>query len=233
MAFKPIKKFLQYHFNAHNENSMAHKFRMKRMIFFERCFINAFNEKITKHVPVTVLDVGGTWNFWEAMHFNALNLCDITLLNLNEIKIPERFTNIKSVVGDATDLSQYADNAFDLVFSNSVIEHVGKEPAQKKMADEVLRVGKHLYLQTPNKNFPIEPHFIFPLFQFLPLRVRAFLVSHFAIGWYKKAVSREEALRVADSVDLLTKRRLQKFFPSAKIQKEKFLGLTKSFYFFT
>ena len=227
-----LKKLLQYHFNAHNDNSMAHKFRAKRMLFFEKNFEETFREEIKNHSPIKILDVGGTWGFWEAMHSKYFDVCQITLLNLSKAKIPEKISNVKSVVGDATDLSEYSDNEFDLVFSNSVIEHVGNYASQKKMADEILRVGRHLYLQTPNKNFPIEPHFIFPFFQFLPLILRAFLLHHFALGWYKKAQNKEQALEVADSVHLLTKRKLQKLFPDAKIQKEKFLLMTKSFYFF-
>ena len=228
-----VKKFLQYHFNARNENGIAHKFRMKRMLFFEKCFEETFREQLKTNTPITVLDVGGTWNFWETMNFKYFTQCTITLLNLNEYKIPEKFKNIKSVIGDATDLSKYSEKQFDLVFSNSVIEHVGKEQAQKKMADELLRVGKHLYVQTPNKNFPIEPHFIFPLFQFLPLKLKIFLLTHFALGWYaNKVSSKDEAKKIAESVDLLDLKRLRKFFPNAKIQKEKIFPFTKSFYFF-
>ena len=228
-----LKKFLQYHFNARNENGMAHKFRMKRMHFFEKIFEETFREQLKTNTPITVLDVGGTWNFWESMNFKYFDSCDITLLNLRKYEIPEKFKNIKSVIGDATDLSEYSENQFDLAFSNSVIEHVGKEQAQKKMADELLRVGKHLYLQTPNRNFPVEPHFIFPLFQFFPLKLKVFLLTHFDLGWYKtKTRSKEEITKIADSVDLLTLKRLKKFFPNAKIQKEKFFLLTKSFYFF-
>lgn len=89
-------------------------------------------------------------------------------------QIPPEYDNISSVSGDATDLREYEDKSFNLVFSNSVIEHVGDFTAQRKMAKEMMRVGKHCYLQTPNRYFPLEPHFLFPCFQFLPIRLRAF-----------------------------------------------------------
>ena len=56
------------------------------------------------------------------------------------------------VEGDGTNL-QYADGSFDLVFSNSVIEHVGEFDTQRRFANEMLRVGKRIYCQTPNKWF--------------------------------------------------------------------------------
>jgi 2-polyprenyl-3-methyl-5-hydroxy-6-metoxy-1,4-benzoquinol methylase len=52
----------------------------------------------------------------------------------------------------------FKDNAFDWVFSNSVIEHVGDNDAQLKFVNEMLRVGKNVFFTTPNKYFPIETH---------------------------------------------------------------------------
>lgn len=154
-------------------------------------------------------------------------------MNLTKINVPEKYANVKSIVGDARELSCYEDKEFDLVFSNSVIEHVGKEEDQKKMADEILRVGKHFYLQTKNKYFPVEPHFIFPFFQFLPLSARIFLLRNFTLGYMKQKVkSYDEAKEIADSVDLLSEKRLRKFFPQAEIKREKFFFMTKSFYLF-
>ncbi|MBQ6113854.1 MAG: class I SAM-dependent methyltransferase [Synergistaceae bacterium] len=228
-----LKRLLKFHFNAANETSVAHKFRMKRMRFFEERFSETFGREISEGKTLKVLDVGGTLKFWKSMHSKYFDTMELTLLNLNRIDVPEEYTNVKSVAGDARDLSCYQDKEFDLVFSNSVIEHVGKERDQKRMASEILRVGKHCYVQTPNRNFPVEPHFIFPMFQFLPLSVRAFLVRHFALGWRTKAAdSEEEAREIADSVNLLNEKQLRKLFPGAEIQREKFLLLTKSFYFF-
>lgn len=66
--------------------------------------------------------------------------------------------------GDATNLSQYSDKSFDIVFSNSVIEHLYTKENQISMAKEVNRVGKNYFIQTPNYWFPIEPHWVFPSF---------------------------------------------------------------------
>ena len=94
------------------------------------------------------------------------------------------------------------------------------------------RVGKHYYLQTPNRYFFIEPHFLFPLFQFLPLKVKTFLIKRFQLGYMSKAQTDEEAIQIANSVRLLTKKELEELFPDAEIKREKLLFFTKSFYLY-
>ncbi len=64
----------------------------------------------------------------------------------------------------------FADQSFDLVFSNSVIEHVGSRDTQARFASEIARVGKLFWLQTPNRYFPIEQHLWTPLVHWLPRR---------------------------------------------------------------
>lgn len=90
---------------------------------------------------------------------------------------------IKSVVGDAARLD-YPHDAFDVVFSNSVIEHLGGVDAQRAMAREVQRVASLYYVQTPNRYFPIEPHFLFPCAQFLPRSARIWIASQWKFGSY-------------------------------------------------
>jgi hypothetical protein len=126
-------------------------------------------------------------------------------------------------------MEQFGQSEFDVVFSNSVIEHVGTYPDQMRMADEVRRVGKRYFIQTPNRFFPIEPHFLLPFFQFLPLELRAQLLSRFDLGWMQKTPDLEAARETVDSIRLLSRADLQTLFPEASLYAERFLGLTKSF----
>ena len=91
---------------------------------------------------------------------------EITLLNLTLVETD--LPNVISIAGDATDLSDFADKSFDIAFSNSVIEHLFSFQNQQKMALEAQRVSRYHFIQTPNFWFPIEPHWVFPCFQFLP-----------------------------------------------------------------
>ncbi|MCX5694950.1 MAG: methyltransferase domain-containing protein [Candidatus Omnitrophica bacterium] len=120
------------------------------------------------------------------------------------------------------------DKEFDVVFSNSVIEHVGSFEDQKKMAGEIQRVGKMYFLQTPCFRFPLEPHFFTIGFQFLPLKAKAFLIRHFNLGWYPKERDYKKSINLASSIRLLRKYELKKLFTGGRIIPERFCGLTKS-----
>lgn len=52
----------------------------------------------------------------------------------------------------------FADQSFDLVYSNAVIEHVGNASEQALFVREHVRVGRHWMLTTPNRLFPVEAH---------------------------------------------------------------------------
>jgi hypothetical protein len=201
--------------------------------------------------PHKILDVGGTNAFWKTMGFEERDDIHIVLLNLEEN--PVNSPMFTSMVGDATDLSRFNDQEFDIVFSNSVIEHVGGDWEQQKMANEVMRVGKAYFVQTPNLYFPIEPHSCMPLFQFLPLRLQVLLLYYFDLtgggiqrtiqAWkarltfrrferlpcesWERCVARVKALR------LLSGRKFHKMFPGSRMYREKCLGLTKSFILYT
>jgi hypothetical protein len=136
---------------------------------------------------------------------------------------------MQSVAGDATNLHLFADQSFDLVFSNSVIEHLFTWENQQKMATEVQRVSKRFFIQTPNYWFPVEPHWVFPLFQYLPFSLRVFLTQHFSLGHIQKSLSKREAIEQVREIRLLSLREMKQLFPDAKIYAEKFVGLDKSF----
>lgn len=97
------------------------------------------------------------------------------------------------------------------------------------MATEVRRIGRSYYVQTPNRNFPIEPHFVFPFFQFLPVSMRVWLIQHFNLGWCERTPDYAQALVEVTSIRLLDRRECQTLFPEANIIEERFCGAVKSF----
>lgn len=72
---------------------------------------------------------------------------------------------------DATVHLPFDDDTFDLVYASSVIEHIPRE-RRAAFAAELRRVGRGLYVQTPARSFPIEPHALLPIAHWLPARVR-------------------------------------------------------------
>lgn len=203
-----------------SNRSLAKRMRGRRFAFFRELI-----ESIPK--PMKLLDVGGTQDFWEREQFTSPELASITVVNLEAPA--SRHANVTTMSGNACDMPEFKDGEFDVVFSNSVIEHVGGLPEQRAMASEIQRVGKRYFVQTPNRYFPIEPHYMFPFFQFLPTGAKAWLLSNFALDWGGKATSPERALQLANSVQLLSLRDFHAMFPGASIYKERVLGLTKSF----
>ena len=106
---------------------------------------------------------------------NFVDIKDLETIILNLGTIHTNRKNFKSIIGDARNMKMFRDKKFDLVFSNSVIEHVGDYFQQQRMAEEIYRVGNCYFVQTPNRYFPIEPHFLFPFFNFLPMKIKVFL----------------------------------------------------------
>jgi 2-polyprenyl-3-methyl-5-hydroxy-6-metoxy-1,4-benzoquinol methylase len=206
--------------NNEQEGSLADRMRRRRFQLFREMV-----EPMGR--PLRILDVGGTQMFWERMGFGGEEGVEITLLNLRKQDVDR--PGFVALTGDARDLSQFADKQFDIAFSNSVIEHVGSWDDQQQMASEMLRVGQRVFLQTPNKCFPLEPHFLFPFFQFLPMRLRVWLVRHFSLGWYKRIPDKQQAEKECRQIRLLRLGELKKLFPGARIEKEKYWGLGKSF----
>jgi hypothetical protein len=205
--------------NNRNPKSLAAQLRRKRFLIFQS-LLSCLER------PIRILDVGGTEIFWKVMGFTGDDNVHITLLNLSEE--PVLLPNFASVVGDAREI-KFPDASFDVIFSNSVIEHVGQYQDQRRMAEEVRRVGKRYFVQTPNKYFPIEPHFLFPFFQFLPVSVRVSLIRHFNLGWIKKTPDYRTAMNIVEGTRLLSKEELLSLFPGASLHEEKIIGITKSF----
>lgn len=205
--------------NNLDPNSLASRLRRRRFAFFESLLARVPG-------PLRILDVGGTRDFWDKMGGNLLERAEVTLLNLQPD--PVDHPRIRSLRGDARAMA-FAPGEFDVVFSNSVIEHVGDFADQGRMAAEVIRVGRRYFIQTPNRGFPIEPHFLFPFYQFLPVSARVALLRRFSLGWMGRIPDERKAREAVEGVRLLSRREMKALFPEAGLHEERLIGLTKSF----
>ena len=86
--------------------------------------------------------------------------------------------------------------AYDIGFSNSVIEHVGSWERQQQFASEMRRVAKSLWVQTPAYECPIEPHYMTPLVHYLPLSLQKLIIRWCTVrGWIDRPTSRTDQSR--------------------------------------
>jgi SAM-dependent methyltransferase len=204
-------------------STLSRRFRRRRTADFLR--ILGINEE------TRVLDVGGTTDIWK--------LADILprLVILNKpYACPETGLANEMVLGDACRLP-FRDKSFDVVFSNSVIEHLGDQASEVRFAAEVTRVGKSYWIQTPNRYFPVDPHLWTPFVHWLPRRWRSSLVEQFTVWEWATAPNPEMRRFYLDhclnAVRLMDQRELLKLFPGASVRKERLCGWTKSLVVFT
>jgi hypothetical protein len=184
-AFRPFA-------DCNDPHSLSSRFRAARLRRFTELLA-------TIPPPVRIADFGGTPTFWDHLPLPSGQQISVEVFNLLEFPSTER---VRCSVADVRSLSGRADQSFDLSFSNSVIEHVGPLADQSRMASEMRRLAPRLYLQTPNRRFPLEPHFLFPFFPYLPRAVQRKLLTSFDVGWFTRAGDRASADALIDSVHL-------------------------------
>jgi hypothetical protein len=167
-----------------------------------------------------VIDLGGTPQFWRASIPRPRR---VTLVNIDSsLTAAEPWMRI--VVGDAT--APPVDERFDLVVSNSLVEHI---PVERRalFAQSVRKLADRWWIQTPNRNFPVEPHWLFPGFQFLPLTLRIAINRYWPLGHRRDRDARRSRELVSE-IRLLSARELRLLFPESEIWIERFASLAKS-----
>jgi SAM-dependent methyltransferase len=184
--------------------SVAAGFRLRRW----QALLQVLQLRGTETVP----DVGGTDKSWWFVDWAG----GVIRCNL------DREAEGRHVIADGRSLP-FRDRQFDVVFSNSVIEHINTLEGQAQFAAEIQRTGRRFFVQTPNWWFPIEPHYLFPLFHFLPVSLQRWLHTHFDIGTFRKSDS-------FGTIRLMTKRELRRLFPDAQIVAERLGPFVKSWY---
>ena len=142
--------------------------------------LRLFLEELGPTSETTVVDVGAdevgfggaggqegcsTHNFFEELYpwrerITAVGLHDGTGFRA-------RYPEVAYVQGDGCALP-FDEGAFDLYFSNAVLEHVGGPERQRAFVAEALRVAGRVFITTPNRWFPIEVHTRLPLVHWLP-----------------------------------------------------------------
>lgn len=200
----------------------------KVFVIFRRRRMNTFYAMFQPSPHTHLLDIGGAPNTWidESSYDSRF---PITLVNLQfpdpAVLTDDRFTAVK---GDATDLP-FPAASFDIAFSNSVIEHMTTWERQQSFAAEARRVAGQLWIQTPARSFPLEPHLLAPFFQYLPRRLQTRMARHFTLWGLLTKPTPARVDEMLSDIRLLTYREMRQLFPDCLILKERMFGLTKSY----
>jgi hypothetical protein len=194
------------------------RFRARRM----REFVSRFG--VTEETRI--LDVGGTPVNWLLAGVRPR----VTLLNMPRGQERDE-ASFTFVSGDGCQLP-FRDQSFEIIFSNSVIEHVGTPDQQRRFAQEIQRVGRRYWVQTPNRRFPVEQHLLTPFVHWLPRNwQRAWITKWTVWDWVERPSPdrREFYIRhFLEDIRLLSATELAALFPGCEILRERKFGWTKS-----
>jgi hypothetical protein len=193
------------------------RFREKRI----RLFLDLFKPD----EATSILDVGGNVYDWDGVVPISSR---ITVLNLVPMapsaKYPARFSY---TMGDGRSLP-FQDQSFDIVYANSVIEHLSTYGDQRRFAEEALRVGRSAFIQTPNRWFPIEPHFVTLFLHYLPKKHQRFFLPQLSLRGMFRAGDNVQVQQLLEEIRLLSLSEMKDLFPGCTILQERLCGLAKS-----
>lgn len=201
---------------ADDPNSLGSRARSRR---WDR-FIATFPD-----LPeMSLLDLGGTAEYWSQVSVRPRT---VHLINLQPP--PEDLPSwMRADVADACAIPESVlDDGYDLVYSNSVIEHVGGHRRRQDFARQVASAAPRYWVQTPYRYFPVEPHWVAPMMQFLPLRARAAMGRYWPLS-HRRPVDLQDSVESQLDIELIDITQMRHYFPDGALVYERVLGLVKS-----
>jgi hypothetical protein len=194
--------------------SLTHRFRQQRLEEFKRRFPDL--------ADMRVLDLGGTAVSWGVL---GLRPASVTVVNLDH---DGKGTNEPWMEIVHADACAGGFGQFDMVFSNSLMEHLGGHARRQQFANVVRESAPAWWVQTPYRYFPIEPHWVFPGFQFLPFRMRVLICQHWSMLHMPACKDAAEAADLVASTELISGTEMRTYFPNSEIWFERIAGIPKS-----
>lgn len=213
--------------------AFSRKSRQKRAALFRRKF--DLNE------TTRILDLGSEngENINSVLKGTKIQPENVYIADIDADAIKQGSENFgfQPVLIDETGMLNFKENFFDIVYCSSVIEHVTLPKSeiwnvtadgefereawknQKKIADEIRRVGRGFFVQTPARNFPIESHTWLPFFSFFSRPQQIKIMSRTNKFWIKQSLP---------DFNLLDAEQMKQLFPDAEIVFERAFGLVKS-----
>jgi hypothetical protein len=147
------------------------------------CFLETF-KPTTKtgllDVGIAIIEDHPTDNYLEKYYPYPERITCLSLDYPNKFK--EDYPNTSVVQYNGREMP-FANKAFDICWSNAVLEHVGEYASQVAFVRECARVSRGLYLTTPNRWFPIETHTKLPIIHYLPKMIWNAILKYSKYNW--------------------------------------------------
>jgi ubiquinone/menaquinone biosynthesis C-methylase UbiE len=195
----------------HTDSFVKHwrQHRMQRMI-----------ELVQPPSHARILDLGGITYMWQLLDHSF----GVTLVNLPganpKWSDDRRYTYVEA---DACNLQNvFDDGSFDLVFSNSTIEHVGADDRQRHFAREVRRLGTGYWVQTPSSKCILEVHTGVPFYWHLPTAI----IDRLHRSWKSKLPAWFDFI---SETRVISRQRMLELFPDASLYLERVAAFEKSY----
>jgi len=197
---------------------MWKRWRERRWERFRRSIQPALTDK--------VLDVGGCAYDWQGRG-DVIGTVDLlNLLAAGESGEAAGSPKMRCIQGDGRAL-EFGARAYEIVYSNSVVEHVGDWGDQQAFATEVRRVGQRLWIQTPARACPVEPHYLGLFLHWFPAAWQVPLARWTSVVGLTGAADLQS---IASTTRLLTKREFRVLFPDCEIWTERLLWVLPKSY---
>jgi len=179
-----------------------------------------FHQTFPELDQMRVLDLGGTPGYW----LNApVRPASVRCVNLDAADASLDSSWIEYAVADAC---QPQAGEYDLVVSNSCIEHVGGHERRLRFSETVHAAADRHWVQTPYRYFPIEPHWVFPGFQFFPAPAQMQISRTWPLGHIRSTT--DSAWGDVSWVELLSVTDMRGYFSDSAIWFERWSGAVKS-----
>jgi Methyltransferase domain len=204
-------------------DGLDNRFRERRFGLFSEIVADV----LSRNGSCRILDLGGSAEYW-ARYGRKLDWSRVSVCSVNRTAPQSNMPGFQAILGDARRLDQFANNSFDIVHSNSVIEHVGRWDDMVAMAEEIRRLAPRYFVQTPYFWFPVEPHARFMFFHWLPESWRYRIIMRRRCGFWERQPDVGKAMKQIQSASMIDRRQMHCLFPDADISFEWFMGLPKS-----
>ncbi len=213
---------------SESKNSFFYSFIKKTIFNAREKFFNHFKNLTEYNDDQSLLDIGTTPSLDSEQNVileKTKNNKNITCLSDQDCNILEKkYSNInKFIIGNGIN-TNLKDMSFDIVHSNATLEHVGSYDNQISFVKEAWRLSKnYVFIQTPNRFYPIDFHTNLPLIHWLPKKIHRKILKFIGLNFY----STEENLNLlseSNLIDICKELEIKNF----KIIKHRLLFMTSN-----